>query len=103
MLMYRYTFVLLDLTAEVIAAQKVRLGYAGLQRGLSSAGTLGGTVILRSMDQAVCTNQAMRVRGYSGNIPLGPMPALTRRDGWIMALCLALLLGVFFATEALCG
>ena len=102
MLMYRYTFVLLDLTAEVTAAQKVRLGYAGMRRGLSSAGILGGTVILRAMDQAVCTNQAMRVRGYNGNIPLGPMPGLTRRDGSIMALSLVLIISAFFAMEALC-
>ena len=102
MLMYRYTFVLLDLTAEVTAAQKVRLGYAGIRRGLASAGILGGTVILRSMDQAVSTNEAMRVRGYSGNIPLGPMPALARRDGWILALSGVVLTGAFFAAEALC-
>ena len=101
MLMYRYTFVLLDLTAEVTAAQKVRLGYAGMGRGLSSAGILCGTVILRAMDQAVCTNEAMRVRGYNGSIPSGPMPALTRRDGWIMAISGALLIGAFFAAEAL--
>ena len=101
MLMYRYTFVLLDLTAEVTAAQKVRLGYAGLRSGLSSAGVLGGTVILRAMDQAVCTNQAMRVRGYNGNIPLGPMPPLMRRDCWIMNVCGVLVIGLFYAMEVL--
>jgi len=102
MLMYRYIFVLLDLTSDVTAAQKVRLGYAGLRRGLSSAGLLGGTVVLRSMDQAVRTNEAMRVRGYRGEIPLGPMAPLVRRDGWIMALSAVVLSGAFFAAEVLC-
>ena len=102
LLMYRYTFVLLDIASEVTAAQKVRLGYAGMRRGLSSAGLLGGTVILRSMDQAVCANEAMRVRGYRGNIPLGQMPALVARDGWTIALSGAVLIGAFFAAEALC-
>lgn len=102
MLMYRYTFVLLDLTTEVVAAQKVRLGYAGLSRGLSSAGALAGTVILRAMDQAVSTNEAMRVRGYSGTIPFGPMPPLARRDGWILALLGVIVLSAFLTMEALC-
>ncbi|MCX6966845.1 MAG: cobalt ECF transporter T component CbiQ [Verrucomicrobia bacterium] len=102
MLMYRYIFVLLDLTAEVVAAQKVRLGYAGMRRGLSSAGQLGGTVILRAMDQAVSTNQAMRVRGYTGSIPLGPLPAFAAREGWILGAVGVALAGLFFATEALC-
>jgi len=102
MLMYRYIFVLLDLTADVTAAQKVRLGYAGIRRGLSSAGLLGGTVVLRSMDQAVRTNEAMRVRGYRGEIPLGPMVPLVQRDCWIMALSAVALSGAFFAAEVLC-
>ncbi len=102
MLMYRYTFVLLDLTAEVVSAQKVRLGYAGMQRGLCSAGLLGGTVILRAMDQAVATNEAMRVRGYNGKIPLGPMPALARCDAWILGGSGVVLAGLFFGTEVLC-
>jgi len=101
MLMYRYTFVLLELTGDVTAAQKVRLGYAGMRRGLVSAGTLGGMVILRSMDQAVCTHEAMRVRGYCGELPLGPMPPFARRDGWIVAGASLVLGGAFLATEAL--
>ncbi|MDD5348827.1 MAG: cobalt ECF transporter T component CbiQ [Chthoniobacteraceae bacterium] len=102
MLMYRYTFVLLELTGDVTSAQKVRLGYAGMRRGLASAGTLGGTVLLRSMDQAVRTHEAMRVRGYSGEIPFGPMPKLARRDGWIVAVAALALGTLFYAAEALC-
>ena len=102
LLMYRYIFVLLDLTADVTAAQKVRLGYAGVRRGLASASLVGGSVILRSMDQAVRTNEAMRVRGYHGTIPLAPMPRLTCRDGRIVLASLVILSMVFLATEALC-
>jgi len=102
MLMYRYIFVLLDITADVTAAQRVRLGYSSVRRGLYSAGIVSGTVVLRSMDQAVRTNEAMKVRGYRGEIPLGPMPALARRDGWIIGWVALVLGGIFFATEALC-
>jgi len=101
LLMYRYIFVLLDLTADVTSAQRVRLGYAGLRRGLHSAGLVGGTVILRSMDQAVQTNQAMKVRCYRGDIPLGPMPPFRWRDVGILC-AIALLAGAaFFAAGRL--
>jgi cobalt/nickel transport system permease protein len=99
MLMYRYIFVLLDITVDVTAAQRVRLGYSSARRGLSSAGIVAGTVILRSMDQAVRTNEAMRVRGYRGDIPLGPMPPLTWRDARIIGVAAIVLGGVLFAAE----
>ena len=94
MLMYRYIFVLLDLTADVTDAQRVRLGYSGVRRGLSSAGVVAGVVVLRAVDQAVRTNEAMRARGYKGDIPMGALPPLQRRDGWIIA-CAAICLGSF--------
>lgn len=90
MLMYRYTFVLLDHAADVASAQRVRLGYRGLRRSLSSLGTLAGAVLVRSIDQASHTHQAMMLRGYSGSIPLGPLPALRRREaGLALLVCLA--------------
>jgi len=97
LLMYRYIFTLLDLTADLTAAQRLRLGYSGFGRGLSSAGLVAGTVILRSVDQAVHTDEAMRVRGYNGDIPFAPSPALARRDWCIMTAALALLTAVFCA------
>ena len=84
MLMYRYVFVLVDLTADVTDAQRVRLGYSNVRRGLSSAGVVAGVVMLRAIDQAVSTNEAMRARGYRGDIPLGNLPPLRLRDGWIL-------------------
>jgi len=101
MLMYRYIFVLLDMTADVTAAQRVRLGYSNARRGLASAGIVAGTVVLRSMDQAVRTNEAMRVRGYRGEIPFEPVPPLARRDAWIIGGVAVALSGIFFAAEAL--
>lgn len=88
MLMYRYTFALLDHTADVAAAQKLRLGYCGVKRSLSSMGVLAGAVLVQSLDQAARTHQAMALRGYAGAMPYGPMPAMCKRDRWIMALTL---------------
>lgn len=99
MLMYRYTFVLLDLTADVTDAQRVRLGYSSVRRGISSAGVVAGVVVLRAIDQAVSTNEAMRVRGYNGDIPLGILPPLAWRDAWIVAGSAFTLSLMMFATE----
>lgn len=85
MLIYRYTFSLLDDIADVAAAQRVRLGYHGLRRSLSSAGTLAGAVIVRSIDQAARTHEAMKMRGYNGIMPFSPLPAVRGKDLWLMA------------------
>ena len=96
LLMYRYTFILLDLVADMTAAQKVRLGYADVRRGWSSAGVVAGTVILRSVDQAVRAHEAMRVRGYCGEMPFGPLPALARRDWFVLGGAMILLGGAYW-------
>jgi len=99
LLMYRYTFILLDLAADMTAAQKVRLGYADLRRGWTSAGMVAGTVILRSIDQAVRAHEAMRVRGYRGEIPFGSLPALARRDWVVIAGAMLLFGGAYWVLE----
>ncbi|MGD7652252.1 MAG: cobalt ECF transporter T component CbiQ [Verrucomicrobiales bacterium] len=92
MLMYRYIFVLLDLTADVASAQRLRLGYSSVRRGMSSAGVVAGVVVLRAVDQAVRTNEAMRVRGYRGEIPTGVMRPLTLRD-WLLMTAVVVAMG----------
>jgi cobalt/nickel transport system permease protein len=96
MLMYRYVFALIELTDDMVEAQRLRLGYDGARRSLSSLGTLAGAVTLRSLEQAIHTHEAMMVRGYRGSIPFGPLPHLATRDRWIMALAplIALCLGL---------
>ena len=91
MLMYRYTFTLLDLTAELAAAQQLRMGYAGVKRSLASMGTVCGAVIIRSVDQAVHTHEAMVLRGYRREIPYAPMPPVTLRTSTMTLLSVAIL------------
>ncbi len=90
-LMYRYIFVLMDRAAALAAAQRLRLGYGTPRRALASSATLAGATILRSIDQAERTHAAMRLRGYRGAMPFGPLPALHRRDRWILILALGLI------------
>lgn len=76
-LMYRYIFSLLDEAATVLAAQTIRLGYAGFRRSLRSLGSLAGVITLRSIDQAERTHEAMLVRGYQGTMPGARLPGLS--------------------------
>ncbi len=80
LLVYRYVFLLVDQTADVILAQKMRLGYSSVTRSLHSAGTLAGIVMGRSMEQATRTFEAMTLRGYTGTHRFAPLPDLRRVD-----------------------
>ena len=92
MLMYRSIFILLEHASEGACAQRVRLGYLGLRRSLSSLGVLAGSVLVRSMDQSMQTHEAMVLRGYTGKVPGEPLPGLTARETLCtLAACLAVI------------
>ncbi len=99
MLMYRYIFTLFDQALSVLSAQKIRLGYAGLRRSLRSMGALGGVVLLRSIDQAEKTHEAMVVRGYEGLLPIPAPPALRAKDMSLLGGCLAAIGLAYFLAE----
>lgn len=87
-LMYRYIFVLLDRVGDLAAAQRLRLGYRTPRRSLASLGALAGATLVHSFEQAGRTHSAMRLRGYSGAMPFGELPALSARDRRILAAAL---------------
>ena len=99
MMMYRYIFHLIDGAGDVMAAQRARLGYFGLKRSLSSLGSLIGVVIIRSIDQAARTHEAMVLRGYRGTVPFGPMSKMGGRDRWRMVGGLIVLLSSYLLLE----
>ncbi len=99
MLMYRYIFMLMDQAADVMDAQRVRLGYSSLRRSLSSAGVLAGTVIKVAMDQGIRTYEAMELRGYKGYMPFSPLPRICSKDLWILCLASGALVIAFIRLE----
>ena len=99
LLVYRYTFTLLDQTADVAAAQTMRLGYSTVKRSLSSVGVLAGTVLTRSLDQAVRTHEAMTLRGYKGSIPFAPLPRMGGIDRVMVGLAIPALVLIYFCLE----
>jgi cobalt/nickel transport system permease protein len=70
MLAYRYIFVLLEDATVIYNAQKNRLGYSNIRRGLSSFGTLAGTLTIKAFEHSENITVAMVQRGYDGNIPI---------------------------------
>lgn len=70
MFAYRYLFMFLDDATTIYSAQKNRLGYAGIRRGLNSFGVLTGSLVLRGFEQSQKTTDAMIQRGYTGDMPL---------------------------------
>jgi cobalt/nickel transport system permease protein len=67
---YRYIFVLFEDGTVIYNAQKNRLGYSNMRRGLRSFGTLTGTLVLKAFDHSQSLTTSMVQRGYDGNIPM---------------------------------
>jgi cobalt/nickel transport system permease protein len=70
MFAYRYVFVFLEDGMTIYNAQKNRLGYAGVRKGMRSFGTLAGSLVIRGFDQSQKTSEAMIQRGYTGDMPV---------------------------------
>lgn len=70
MFAYRYIFVLLEDAMVIYNAQKNRLGYSNIKRGLNSFGTLTGALVIKAFEHSQNTTTAMIQRGYDGNIPM---------------------------------
>jgi len=69
MLAYRYIFVLVEEALVIYHAQRNRLGYSSLRRGLSSFGILAGSLTIRAFDHSQNVATSMIQRGYDGSMP----------------------------------
>ena len=70
MFAYRYIFVLLEDAMVIYNAQKNRLGYSGIKKGLNSFGTLTGSLTIKAFEHSQNITTAMIQRGYDGNMPM---------------------------------
>ena len=67
-LIYRYIFVLFDVSHRIHTAQDARLGYSNLRVSYHSTAQLASNLFIRSFNQAEKTYTAMESRGYDGEI-----------------------------------
>ena len=95
MFAYRYIFVLFEDAQVIYVAQKNRLGYSTARRGLSSFGTLAGSLTIKAFDHSQNTTVAMVQRGYDGNMPLFRHKAFKSSEMIASALVL-LVMGVLW-------
>jgi cobalt/nickel transport system permease protein len=70
MFAWRALFMLYDDAGVVYTAQKNRLGYCGMRRGLKSFGAMAGMLTIRAFDNSQAMTVAMTQRGYDGSLPL---------------------------------
>jgi len=70
MFAWRSLFMLYDDAGVVYTAQKNRLGYCGMRRGLKSFGSMAGMLVIRAFDSSQAMTVAMTQRGYDGSLPL---------------------------------
>lgn len=83
---YRYIFLLLDDAMVIYSAQKNRLGYSSIRRGLNSFGVLAGSLTLKAFDNSQHASLAMVQRGYDGR-----MPTMTHRPFKVFQIVLSTL------------
>lgn len=70
MFAYRYIFMLFDDALVIYNAQKNRLGFSNINRGLNSFGIMSASLILKAFQQSQNTTLAMLQRGYTGDTPI---------------------------------
>jgi cobalt/nickel transport system permease protein len=70
MFAYRYIFMLFEDAMVIYHAQKNRLGYSSLRRGLNSFGILTGSLTLKAFEHSQNATVAMVQRGYDGSMPV---------------------------------
>jgi len=63
---WRYVFVLLEEAFVIYNAQKNRLGYISIKRGLNSFGILTGSLVIKAFEHADNIALSMMQRGYDG-------------------------------------
>ena len=80
MFAWRALFMLYDDAGIVYTAQKNRLGYCGMRRGLSSFGAMAGMLVIRAFDSSQAMTVAMTQRGYDGSLPLLRRSRLSRQQ-----------------------
>jgi cobalt/nickel transport system permease protein len=91
MFAYRSIFVLLEDAMVIYSAQKNRLGYSTVRRGLSSFGVLAGSLTLKAFDHSHNTTVAMVQRGYDGNMPLLKHKPFQYPDIIVSIICVGVL------------
>jgi cobalt/nickel transport system permease protein len=92
-LVYRYLLVLRDRGAALATSARARGYGARTPQRFAVAGTLLGSLLLRSLDRAERVHRSMLARGYAGHFPAPRLRAMRGRDWLAGGLVLGLTAG----------
>ena len=76
-LIYRYSFLVLEQAGQMWQAADCRLGFRGVSRSLSTSGYLIGNLFIRCMDFAERSQKALECRNFRGSFEPLQLPAKT--------------------------
>lgn len=84
MLIYRFIFVLLEISGRIYVAQKARLGYDGFKASFKSLGALAANLFILAFKRGDDIYRALESRGYEGQIRV--LREKPKRDvrGWMV-------------------
>ena len=68
LLIYRFTFVLMETATAIQTSQKSRLGYRDFRTSLHSFGQMAAVLFIRALKRSDALYDAMEARGYDGKI-----------------------------------
>jgi cobalt/nickel transport system permease protein len=68
LLIYRYIFMFMEISHQMMTAQKLRLGGSGWLKKIRGLALLAGNLFIRTLEQGERVFVAMNARGYDGNI-----------------------------------
>lgn len=97
-LMYRYIFLFLDVTATMYNSQKTRLGYHSYKSWMNCLAALAGMVFIRTWEQGEISYQALASRGYNGKLNMlrqGETIHDIKVSEWIMLIIFEVLIAYF--------
>ncbi len=92
---YRYLFLLIEETETMMSSQRSRLGYVTWFKTIKSFGSLGGTLIIRSITRAENAHIAMVSRGYDGGRVLTVRLTPLAGTDYVILLSCVILLALF--------
>lgn len=74
-LVYRYSFMVLEQSAQMTNAAACRLGFTGLRTSVKTTGVLAANLFIRSLEFAERSQCALQSRNYRGEFPVFRKPA----------------------------
>ncbi len=89
LLIYRFTFALLESLEHMVTAQQVRLGYADFRHGMNSAALVASRLFIETYQRTRRLQVALEGRGYAGDLRVLPGEYRRSWSVWLLAAALA--------------